>query len=73
LVNSRNVGMVPGRKTDVADAAWIAQLSEVGLLRGSFVPPPVLRVSPLHRIYADLSSVASAGVTGRNHEDNRPF
>jgi transposase len=43
LVNSRNMRMVPGRKTDVADAAWIAQLLEVGLLRGSFVPPPVIR------------------------------
>jgi Transposase len=43
LVNSRNMRMVPGRKTDVADAAWIAQLLEVGLLRGNFVPPPVLR------------------------------
>jgi transposase len=43
LVNSRNMRMVPGRKTDVADAAWIAQLLEVGLLRGSLVPPPVIR------------------------------
>jgi transposase len=43
LVNSRNMRMVPGRKTDVADAGWIAQLLEVGLLRGNFVPPPVIR------------------------------
>jgi transposase len=43
LVNSRNMRMVPGRKTDVADAGWIAQLLEVGLLRPSFVPPPVIR------------------------------
>ena len=43
LVNSKNMRMVPGRKTDVADAGWIAQLLEVGLLRGSFVPPPVIR------------------------------
>jgi transposase len=43
LVNSRNMRMVPGRKTDVADAGWIAQLLEVGLVRGSFVPPPVIR------------------------------
>jgi transposase len=43
LVNARNMRMVPGRKTDVADAGWIAQLLEVGLLRGSFVPPPVIR------------------------------
>lgn len=43
LVNSRNMRMVPGRKTDVADAGWIAQLLEVGLLRGSYVPAPVMR------------------------------
>ena len=43
LVNTRNMRMVPGRKTDVSDAGWIAQLVEVGLVRGSFVPPPVIR------------------------------
>jgi transposase len=42
LVNARHVTNVPGRKTDVADAAWLAQLAECGLLRGSFVPPPVI-------------------------------
>ena len=43
LVNARHVKMVPGRKTDVADAAWLAELLEHGLLRGSFVPPPAIR------------------------------
>jgi transposase len=43
LVNARNMRMVPGRKTDVADAGWIAQLLECGLLRASLVPPPVIR------------------------------
>jgi transposase len=42
LVNAAHVTNVPGRKTDVADAAWPAQLCECGLLRGSFVPPPVI-------------------------------
>ncbi len=42
LVNTRNMRMVPGRKTDVSDAGWIAQLVEVGLVRGSFVPPAVI-------------------------------
>jgi transposase len=42
LVNAQHVKNVPGRKTDVSDAAWIAQLLECGLLRGSFVPPPVI-------------------------------
>jgi transposase len=43
LVNARHVKMVPGRKTDVADAAWLAELLEHGLLRGSFVPPRPIR------------------------------
>ncbi len=43
LVNARHVKMIPGRKTDVADAAWLAQLLECGLLRGSFIPPPEIR------------------------------
>ena len=34
---------MPGRKTDVADAEWLAELLEHGLLRGSFVPPPAIR------------------------------
>jgi transposase len=43
LVNARHAHNVPGRKTDVADAAWLAQLAECGLLRGSFVPEPAFR------------------------------
>jgi transposase len=43
LVNARHVRMVPGRKTDVGDAAWLAELLEHGLLRGSFVPPAIIR------------------------------
>lgn len=39
LVNARHVKNVPGRKSDVLDAAWLAQLTECGLLRGSFIPP----------------------------------
>jgi len=38
LVNAKHVKNVPGRKTDVADCAWIAQLLEHGLLKPSFVP-----------------------------------
>lgn len=43
LVNARHVKQVPGRKTDVKDAVWLAELLECGLLAGSFVPPPVIR------------------------------
>jgi len=42
LVNPYHVKNLPGRKTDVGDAAWLAQLGECGLLRASFVPPPVI-------------------------------
>ncbi len=43
LVNARDVKQVPGRKTDVGDAAWLCQLAEAGLLRASFVPPKQIR------------------------------
>jgi transposase len=43
LVNARHVKQVPGRKTDVSDAAWLCQLAEAGLLRSSFVPPKPIR------------------------------
>lgn len=40
LVNARHIKAVPGRKTDVKDAQWIAELLQHGLLRPSFVAPP---------------------------------
>ena len=44
LVNSSQARNLPGRpKTDKADAAWIARLTEMGLLRASFVPPAEIR------------------------------
>jgi transposase len=43
LVNARHVKILPGRKTDVGDAAWLCELLECGLLRGSFVPPAAIR------------------------------
>ncbi len=43
LVNARHVKQVPGRKTDVSDAAWLCQLAEAGLLAPSFVPPKPIR------------------------------
>jgi transposase len=41
--NAHHIKNVPGRKTDVKDAEWIAQLIRHGLIRKSFVPPPALR------------------------------
>jgi transposase len=43
LLNAQHLRNVPGRKTDVADSAWICQLLEHGLVRASFVPPKPIR------------------------------
>lgn len=43
LLNAAHMKAVPGRKTDVRDSEWIAQLLEHGLLAPSFVPPPEIR------------------------------
>ncbi len=57
LVNPRHVKQVPGRKSDVSDAEWIAQLLQCGLLQGSFVPKRELReLRDLTRDRAQLAS-----------------
>jgi transposase len=43
LVNAQHIKAVPGRKTDVKEAQWIAELLQHGLLRASFIPPPAQR------------------------------
>ena len=43
VLNAAHLKNVPGRKTDVADAEWICQLVEHGLVRASFVPPKEIR------------------------------
>lgn len=43
VVNAKHVKNVPGRKTDIGDAQWLAALARAGLLRNSFVPPALLR------------------------------
>jgi transposase len=60
LVNARHVKGVPGKKTDVCDAAWLQQLHAAGLLRGSFRPQKeILPLRYLLRHRADL--VAQSG------------
>ena len=44
VVNARHVKIVPGRKTDWADAQWLAMLARAGMLRAPFVPPAHFRV-----------------------------
>jgi transposase len=55
LANAAQIAQVPGRKTDVKDCVWIAQLVEHGLVRGSFVPPgPIRELRDLTRYRAAL-------------------
>lgn len=55
LVNPQHFKAVPGRKTDVKDCEWIADLLQHGLLKGSFVPPsPIQDLRDLTRYRVDL-------------------
>jgi transposase len=65
LVNAAHVKQVPGRKTDVQDCVWLAQLLEHGLLRGSFVPP-----APIREL-RDLTRYRKGLVQDRQREANR--
>jgi transposase len=65
LVNAAHLAHVPGRKTDVQDAQWIAQCLECGLLRASFVPPPPIRD------LRDLTRYRKALIEDRTREANR--
>jgi transposase len=65
LCNARHVKQVPGRKTDVSDAAWLCQLMEAGLLRGSFVPPKP------QRALRTLTRYRKTQIQERQREANR--
>jgi len=61
VVNASHVKKVPGRKTDVSDAAWLAELHAHGLLRISFVPPKDIReLRALTRYRAKLVAIRTA-------------
>jgi transposase len=56
LANPSAVKNLPGRKSDVSDAAWLAQLAAHGLVRGSLVPPePIRRLRDLTRTRTHLT------------------
>jgi transposase len=65
LCNARHVKQVPGRKTDVSDAAWLCQLMEAGLLRGSYVPPKP------QRALRTLTRYRKTQIQERQREANR--
>ena len=68
LVNAQHIKQVPGRKTDVADCAWIAQLLQHGLLTASFIPPARQRqLRDLTRQRAQLTGEQTA-VANRIHK-----
>jgi transposase len=65
LVNARHVKNVPGRKTDVSDAAWLARLLAAGLLAPSFVPPKPIRA------LRSLTRYRTTQIAERQREANR--
>ncbi|MBA3370978.1 MAG: IS110 family transposase [Thermoleophilaceae bacterium] len=65
LVNARHVKQVPGRKTDVSDAAWICRLAEAGLLKASFVAPKPIRS------LRNLTRYRKTQIQERSREANR--
>ena len=67
LVNMQHLKQVPGRKSDVKDSEWLAQLLECGLLRGSLVPP-----SPI-RDLRDLTRYRKKQIEDRTQEVNRLY
>lgn len=63
LVNARHVKNLPGRKTEVSDAAWLADLGAHGLVRGSFIPPePIRQLRDLTRARTKITRDRSAEV-----------
>lgn len=68
VVNARHVKQVPGRKTDVCDSEWLAELCRCGLLRQSFIPPRDLRELRLLTRYRRKLSGMLAGEKNRLHK-----
>lgn len=68
VVNARHVKQAPGRKTDVSDSEWLAELGRCGLLRRSFIPPRDLRELRLLTRYRRKLSGVLAGEKNRLHK-----
>src|SRR5687767_15225411 len=64
VANAYHIKTVPGRKTDVKDAEWTAELVRHGLVKPSFVPPPPIR--ELRDLVRLRRSLAEARTTERN-------
>lgn len=68
VVNARHVKQVPGRKTDVLDSEWLAELARCGLLKPSFIPPKDLRELRLLTRYRQKLTGMLAGEKNRLHK-----
>lgn len=68
VVNAHHVRHVPGRKTDVADSEWLAQLGRHGLVRPSFIPPKDLRELRLVSRYRRKLQTQLSAETNRMHK-----
>ena len=68
VVNAHHIKQVPGRKTDIGDAHWLAELGRFGLVRGSFIPPQDLRELRLIARYRHKLSGTLAGEKNRLHK-----
>lgn len=68
VVNARHARNVPGRKTDISDAEWLAQLGRFGLVRPSFIPPQDLRELRLVARYREKRAQILAGEKNRLHK-----
>ena len=73
LANARHVAQVPGRKTDVRDSAWLAQLLEHGLIRGSFVPPPPIRALRVRLCLKRVQNARAGVLPLRRRSRRRPI
>lgn len=63
LANARHIKNVPGRKTDVKDCEWIAELLRHGLIKGSFIPPrPIRELRDLTRYRRKLIQLRSSEI-----------
>lgn len=65
LVNAQHVKNVPGRKTDLSDAEWLADVAAHGMVRPSFVPPPEIRA------LRELTRYRKSQITIRGQEIQR--
>lgn len=68
VVNARHARNVPGRKTDISDSEWLAQLGRFGLVRPSFIPPQDLRELRLVARYREKLAQILAGEKNRLHK-----